>query len=173
MSKAWVSGVLLCLLTAAAPAAAPMAVPAGVQVAPPVWAPQADGTPTGLRDLRGQVVLVDFWASWCAPCLQSLPQLEQWYQTLRARGFTVLAVNVDTDRAKALAFLKRKPVTFPVVYDPEGWWPEQYGVGGMPASYVVDGQGKLRAVHSGYNEKDLPRIRQEIEALLSERGNAQ
>lgn len=141
--------------------------------APPVWAPQADGTSTGLRDLRGQVVLVDFWASWCAPCLQSLPELETWQRELGDRGFTVLAVNVDTERAKALAFLKRKPVSYPVVYDPQGWWPEQYNVGGMPASYLVDREGRLHASFSGYSEKDLPRIRQQVEVLLDERGDRQ
>ncbi|HEY0973094.1 MAG TPA: TlpA disulfide reductase family protein [Solimonas sp.] len=154
------AGLLLCV-----------ALPSPAQTgpaAPSIWLPQADGTPTGLRDLRGQVVLVDFWASWCAPCLKSLPQLEGWYGELRARGFTVLAVNVDTERKKALAFLKRKPVRYPVVYDAEGWWPEQYGVGGMPASYLVDRQGRLRQSYSGYSEKDLPRIRRDVEALLAE-----
>ena len=136
--------------------------------APPVWAPQADGTPTGLRALRGQVVLVDFWASWCAPCLKSLPQLDAWYRELRGRGFAVLAVNVDTEREAALAFLRRRPVAYPVVYDPQGWWPEQYGVRGLPAGYLVDRQGRLRSVHSGYKAKDLDAIRREIDALLAE-----
>lgn len=152
------------LLTAlAAGAAEPLPLPA-----PPVWAPQADGTPTGLRHLRGQVVLVDFWASWCAPCIQSLPQLEAWHQEWRGRGFSVLAVNVDTEREAALAFLKRRPVSYPVVYDPKGWWPEQYGVRGLPAGYLVDRQGRIRAVHQGYKSGDLGQIRADIESLLAE-----
>ena len=139
-------------------------------IAPPIWAPQADGTMTGLKDLRGQVVLVDFWASWCAPCRESLPQLDVWYREWKGRGFRVLAVNVDAEQRKALAFLKQKPVTYPVVYDPKGFWPEQYAVKGMPSGFLVDRNGRIRAVHNGYKAKDLPRIRQEIEALLAETG---
>lgn len=160
-----------CLLSLLAGLLAPTAVAADTsQPAPPLWAPQADGTMTGLRDLRGKVVLVDFWASWCAPCRESLPQLDAWQRELGTRGFSVLAVNVDTERRKALAFLRQNPVSYPVVYDPEGFWPEQYAVKGMPSGFLVDREGQVRAVHHGYKAKDLPRIRREIEALLAEKG---
>jgi thiol-disulfide isomerase/thioredoxin len=136
--------------------------------APPIWAPQADGTMTGLKALRGNVVFVDFWASWCAPCRESLPQLDGWHRELGGRGFSVLAVNVDTEQRKSLAFLKQKPVSYPVVYDPEGVWPEQYAIKGMPSAFLVDRQGRIHASYHGYKEKDLPRIRRQIEALLAE-----
>ncbi len=168
MRKPVVIGVCLLSLAVMLPPAATAAD--ALPPAPPIWAPQADGTMTGLKHLRGKVVLVDFWASWCAPCRESLPQLDAWYREWRDRGFTVLAVNVDTEQRKALAFLKQKPVGYPVVYDPEGFWPEQYAIKGMPSGFLVDRSGRIRAVHHGYKAKDLPRIRQEIEALLAETG---
>ena len=168
MRKQAFIGICLLALGVLLPSAAPAADT--LQPAPPIWAPQADGKMTGLKHLRGKVVLVDFWASWCAPCRESLPQLDAWHRELGARGFSVLAVNVDTEQRKALAFLQQKPVSYPVVYDPQGYWPEQYAVKGMPSGYLVDRSGRVRAVHSGYKAKDLPRIRQEIEALLAETG---
>lgn len=125
---------------------------------PPLSAPQLDGAPLALGALRGQVVYVDFWASWCAPCLQALPALDGLFQQYRDRGFTVVAVNVDTDREAALRMLKRVAVSYPVVFDPQGSWPQAFALRGMPSGYLLGRDGVVRYVKAGYKTRDLPQI---------------
>jgi thiol-disulfide isomerase/thioredoxin len=129
---------------------------------PVLSAPQLDDTEFSLESLRGQVVYVDFWASWCAPCLQALPALDRLYRKHRENGFTVLAVNVDTDRAAALKMLKRIDVSFPVVFDPQGIWPQVFALRGMPSGYLLDRRGVVRYVKTGYTTKDLPAIEEQV-----------
>ena len=126
------------------------------------------GDPVRLEDYRGKVVLLDFWASWCGPCRQSLPALERMRTDYAARGFEVLAVNVDEQPADALDFLKRYAVTYPVVQDSRGVLAELYDVKGMPSSYLIDQRGVVRVVHRGFRKKDLPRLRRAVAKLLGE-----
>ena len=121
-----------------------------------------------LADLRGQVVYVDFWASWCGPCRLSLPAIDGLYQDLAAQGFTALAVSIDIVEDDALDFLKRYPVSYPVVIDIDSAIPRLYSVGGMPSGYLIDRQGMIREVHVGYKKGDERRLRRSIEALLAE-----
>lgn len=134
--------------------------------APALQAPQLDGTPLLLQSLQGQVVYVDFFASWCAPCAQALPALDALYRKHGDSGLSVVAVNVDTDRAAALKMLKRIPVSYPVVFDPAGIWPETFGLRGMPAGYLLDRSGVVRFIKIGYQAKDLPKLVAAIEAEL-------
>lgn len=156
-----VFGALL-LIAGAAQAVQPGAV------APVIEAPMIDGTELSLSTLRGQVVYVDFWASWCTPCRQALPALERLYQQHRDQGFTVLAVNVDSEHEAALRMLKRIPVSYPVVFDPEGRWPERYGVNGMPSGYLLDRDGRVITVKIGYRTKDFPELERAIQNALEE-----
>jgi len=121
-----------------------------------------------LADLRGQVVYVDFWASWCGPCRLSLPAIDGLYQDLAAQGFTALAVSIDIVEDDALDFLKRYPVSYPVVIDIDSAIPRLYSVEGMPSGYLIDRQGMIREVHVGYKKGDERRLRRSIEALLAE-----
>ena len=138
------------------------------QPAPALRLPKADGAAVSLADNRGKVVLVDFWASWCGPCKASFPALDALYQELRDRGFEVIAVNVDQRRADANAFLADKPHTMSVVFDPEGTAPSAYGVTGMPTSFLIGRDGRVRFVHIGYTSKTVDAYRREIEQLLAE-----
>ena len=117
-----------------------------------------DGKPASLANLRGRVVLIDFWASWCGPCKVSLPELEQLRSELHAAGysqrFEVLAINVDTDAKAAKRFLDRHPVSYPLLADPAGKLPEAYGLPTMPSSYLIGPDGKVVEVHSGYKPGD-------------------
>lgn len=136
--------------------------------APVIAAPLEDGTSFDMAALRGQVVYVDFWASWCAPCLKAMPVYDELQRDLAGQGFAVLGVNVDRNRRDALRFLERTGVAFPVVFDPEGQWAERYALPGMPSGYLVDREGVVRYRHVGYRERDLPALLREIEQLLGE-----
>jgi thiol-disulfide isomerase/thioredoxin len=137
--------------------------------APAIQWQAADGTPTRLADLKGKVVLIDFWASWCPPCKASFPALDALYRDLRARGLEILAVNLDERRRDADAFLATHPHSMPVLFDPKGESPLAFAVKGMPSSVLIDRDGTMRFTHMGYTEKTLESYRQEITALLSER----
>jgi thiol-disulfide isomerase/thioredoxin len=133
---------------------------------PPLQAPRLDGSTLALESLRGQVVYVDFWASWCAPCLQALPALDVLQRRYAEQGFTVVGVNVDTDRAAALRMLKRVAVGFTIVFDPQGRWPEAFALKAMPSGYLLDRDGVVRFVKAGYMAKDLPQIEAAVQREL-------
>jgi len=151
-------------------------LPAGAEVqvgdpAPDVDLPvlsAADPGRVSLSALRGKVVYLDFWASWCGPCRISFPQLEALRDELGGRGFEVLAVGVDASEADARAFLAELPVSYPVVLDSEGSTPARYGILGMPTGYLIDREGVVRLVHQGYRRSDGEQLRAAIIDLLGE-----
>ena len=107
-------------------------------IAPSFTAPMLSGGGNlSLQEFRGKVVFVDIWASWCGPCLTSLPLLDDLRKDFPSGKFQVLAVNVDRDPAKARAFLDKRPVGYPSVMDPKGRIPERFGLETMPTSYLI------------------------------------
>lgn len=136
--------------------------------APPLAFPDEQGHEQSLAAWRGQVVLVDVWASWCAPCKVAFPRYDALFKEYRGRGFRVLAINVDEKRADADRFLKDRSHEMAVVFDPKGTAPERLKLTGMPTSYLVDRRGSIRYRHEGFTEKDLAEYRRQIEALLAE-----
>jgi peroxiredoxin len=122
-----------------------------------------------LAAYKGKVVYLDFWASWCGPCVVSLPALESLRKEIATDQFQVLAVNVDKDPAVARKFLERHPIGFPSVSDPEGRIPQMFKVPTMPTSYLIDRRGRVRHVHTGFRPSDIPALRAVIRALLAER----
>ena len=154
------AGVLLCTTARAADVGAPAPEFSGE--------PLRGGTAVSLEQFRGKVVYLDFWASWCGPCRHSLPWLSQMRSDYAARGFEVIAVNVDEDSQDGLDFLKKYPVTYPTVRDAEGRIARSYDVKVMPMSYLIDRQGVVRLVHPGFNKKDTPQLRAAVTQLLGE-----
>jgi thiol-disulfide isomerase/thioredoxin len=136
--------------------------------APNVTLWTADGGPVALSAYRGKVVLVDFWASWCAPCKTSFPALDALYREYQRRGLEVLAVNLDERRRDADAFLSSRPNSLTVLFDPGGSSPVAFGVKGMPSSFLIDKAGTIRYTHMGYSADVAERYRQEISQLLGE-----
>lgn len=149
-------------------AAGAVSVVAQSTPAPALAFPDEQGAEQSLAAWRGQVVLVDVWASWCGPCKVAFSRYDALYRQYRDRGFRVLAINVDEKRADADRFLKARPHEMVVVFDPKGVAPERLRLTGMPTSYVVDRRGVIRYRHEGFAEKDLVEYRRQIEALLNE-----
>lgn len=109
-----------------------------------------NGNNMRLSELRGQVVLINFWASWCGPCRQEMPLLDDIHSKYSKLGFTVLGVNVDKDPKQADKILKDIPVTFPILYDSESSVSKTFNVNAMPTTVIVDRNGEMRFLHLGY-----------------------
>lgn len=123
--------------------------------------------PLGLARFRGKVVVIDFWASWCAPCRQSFPWLNEMQAKYRDRGLVVIGVNVDRERAEADRFLRQTPADFQIVYDANGVLASHYQVPGMPSSYVIGPDGQQAGVHIGFRKGTREEREAELERLLS------
>jgi len=119
-----------------------------------------------LSDTSGSVVYVDFWASWCGPCRQSFPWMNQLQEKYRAKGLKVIAVNVDARSEDARKFLAQNPAGFTVAFDPKGSTPAGYGVKGMPTSYLVGKDGKVIFRHQGFNPAEKEKIENDIKSAL-------
>jgi thiol-disulfide isomerase/thioredoxin len=123
-----------------------------------------------LPGTKGKVVLIDFWASWCAPCKKSFPALNELHERYGSRGLIILAVNVDEQRAKMEAFLKSMPAKFAVVRDAEQKLVAKTEVESMPTSFVLDATGRVRFLHNGYlGDETKKEYMREIEELLKAR----
>lgn len=119
--------------------------------------------------LKGKILVVDFWASWCGPCKQSFPSLEALHKKYSDRGVVVIAVSVDEKKAAMEKFLKSNIATFTVVRDAEQKLVEAAGVKAMPTSFVVDAAGRIVLAHSGFHKGDDKKWESTLESLLKEK----
>lgn len=133
--------------------------------APDFTLPGDKGT-ISLSQYKGQVVYLDFWASWCGPCRQSFPWMNEMQQRYGTKGFKVVAINLDKERDMIGKFVDATHPTFTIAYDAEGSVAEKYRVGGMPSSYLIDRNGNIQAQHMGFRDKDAGALEQSIQALL-------
>lgn len=124
-------------------------------------------TPLDLARHRGRVVIIDFWASWCKPCRQSVPWLNTMSARYGASGLTIIGVNVDAERGDADRFLRDVPIEFEIVFDPKGDLAKQFKVQAMPTSYVVDRDGNIVATHLGFRDAKKDENEAALKALLS------
>ena len=117
--------------------------------------------------LKDKVVMIDFWASWCEPCKDSFPAMEDIHKRYGPKGLVVIAINVDENRADMEEFLKKNRATFTLVRDASQKLVEKAGIATMPGSFLIDREGKVRFVHTGYKgEETKKKYEQEIESLL-------
>lgn len=123
--------------------------------------------PTSLQQYKGKVIYLDFWASWCAPCRTSFPLLNKLHQKLKDKGFEVVAINLDEDKANAEKFLKEIPVDFTILRDSTGEWSDKYVVESMPTSFIIDKHGVIQNIHHGFTSNDITDLEQKITDLLT------
>jgi len=161
--KTSLRALLVCGLLAA-PALA--VAPAGP--APKFQLTSMAGAPISLDQLKGQVVMINFWASWCGPCREEMPVLEKLYAKYKPMGFTMIGVNVEPDSKLAAEWLKATPVTFPILFDTKSEVSKLYQVSSMPSTVIVDRKGNLRWMHRGYKAGAENEYLDQIRALVRE-----
>jgi peroxiredoxin len=158
--------ILGAALAACAPVGATAAISSGS--APDFTLRKAHGGNLRLSEQRGRVVMVNFWATWCGPCRQEMPQLNRLYEKYRNSGFVLLGVNVDEDANKAIGMADKLGVSFPVLLDADKKVSRLYDLSDMPSTLVIDRDGRVRYLHLGYRDGYEQTYDQQIRQLLKE-----
>ena len=120
-----------------------------------------------LSNHEGEVIYLDFWASWCGPCRKSFPWMNKIQAKYQQKGFSVISINLDADKMLAEKFLRETPANFAVIYDPKGKIAKHFKVQGMPSSMLIGRDGKIKSRHTGFFTNKIPDYQQEIEQLLN------
>ncbi|CAN5229153.1 TlpA disulfide reductase family protein [soil metagenome] len=159
---------LTCLALAAFAGAAMAAVDLTGSEAPDFALKSASGENLRLSEFRGDVVMLNFWATWCGPCRQEMPLLDEMYQRYRKVGFELLGVNIDEDTQRAEEMAATLDITFPLLFDLDKTVSKRYRIQAMPVSVLIDRRGVVRHVHYGYQPGDEQGYLDEIRKLLGE-----
>ena len=146
----------------------PLSLSFAQQIPAPDFAISNSQLPDTLSALKGQVVYLDFWASWCKPCRKSFPWMNQMQQKYAEQGLKIIAINLDAEKALAKTFLDKVPAHIPIIYDPEANIARDYQLLGMPSSYLIDKKGNIRFSHKGFFTRKEPLYEQELVLLLNE-----
>jgi len=122
-----------------------------------------------LKEYQGQVLYIDFWASWCPPCLKSFPFMDKIQKQYKDKGLKVIAINLDEQKAQAKDFMLRTPVAFTIAFDNDGRdCAQSFNVMAMPSSYLIDKKGVLRHTHLGFKSSETENLHQLIEQMVNE-----
>jgi len=159
---------LAAIIAAAALALPALAADPTGSPAPAFTLGSSAGSNVSLAQYKGQVVMLNFWASWCGPCRQEMPWLESIYKKYNRMGFTLIGVNVEPDSNAANQWLKQTPVSFPILYDKDSKVSKMYDVAGMPSTVIIDRTGKVRVLHRGYKPGDENEYLDSIRTLVRE-----
>ncbi len=135
----------------------------------PAFSLKGDNGQVTLSQYKNTVVYLDFWASWCKPCLKSFSFMNSMQKKYGKKGLQIIAINLDDDRAAATSFLKNHPASFTIAYNPEGNVPNAYNLSVMPTSYLIDRQGNIIASHKGYKDSQANTLEKTIVQALSKR----
>jgi peroxiredoxin len=159
---------LLCLLGSLGTGSVGAAPPPEGQPAPDFTLSSDTGENLRLSEFRGQVIMLNFWATWCGPCRQEMPMLDKLYQQYSRNGFVLLGVNIDDNVANAVDMAKKIGISFPVLFDTDKRVSRRYDVDAMPSTLFIDRDGRLRHVHRGYKPGYEKRYQAQIRELLKE-----
>jgi len=165
--KRWLTMLVLGLLCNAGGHAAGFEARASTP-APVLEAQDLKGAPKTLSSYRGKVVLLNFWASWCPPCLREMPSMERLRQKMAGRPLEIVAVDSAETAAEVNAYLSKMTLGFPILLDPEGSNTRRWKVFALPTSFLLDAEGKVRYVLTGPTEWDEGEALQLIESMLAE-----
>jgi len=157
-------GLLLCLVAATGAASSGLTG----QPAPDFALKSSTGKNLRLSEYRGDVVMINFWATWCGPCRQEMPLLDELYSRYQRVGFSLLGVNIDDDSGKAMNMVSELGVSFPVLFDARKEVSRLYAVDAMPVTVILDREGTVRHVHQGYKPGYEQKYLEQIRALLRE-----
>ena len=165
MVKGMFKGIALAAVFASAALAASSSAPA-----PGFTLSGRGGKTIDLNQFKGQVVMINFWATWCSPCRQEMPLLEDIYKKYKPMGFTLIGVNVEPASGDPEGWLSKlpKPVTFPVAFDVDSKVSKLYNVAGMPTTVFIDRKGNVREIHKSYRPGDENLYLTQIRTLLKE-----
>lgn len=125
-----------------------------------------EAEPVTINQLKGKVLYVDFWASWCPPCRESIPFLNELHHDFSDQGLHILGVNLDEKLSDAKAFLAKVPARFDIMTDPDQQCAESFDVRAMPSSYLIDRNGVIRHIHLGFRSGDIEHLRARVQELL-------
>jgi peroxiredoxin len=159
--KRWLLAGLAALTTSVSIAAVTPSAPA-----PDFTLRSVGGPNLRLQEQRGRVVMVNFWATWCAPCRQEMPQLNKLYDKYRASGFVLLGVNIDDDAGRAAEVATKLGLKFPVLLDTDKAVSRSYELSSMPTTVLIDRDGRVRYLHRGYVQGYENLYEQQIRELL-------
>jgi peroxiredoxin len=143
-----------------------VALDAGAK-APEIGLKDLSGKTVDLASLAGKVVIVDFWATWCAPCREEMPELQKFYKKYNAKGLEIVGISVDKAPDGIKEFVSKLKVTFPIAHDDGHKVADKYSPPRMPSSYIIDRKGVVRYVHGGYRAGDAAQFEKEIQELLA------
>ena len=138
------------------------------QPAPDFALKSSTGENLRLSEFRGDVVMINFWATWCGPCRQEMPLLDELYSRYQRVGFNLLGVNIDDDSRRAMRMIEELGVNFPVLFDARKEVSELYEVEAMPVTVIVDREGTVRYIHHGYKPGYEDKYLDQIRSLLRE-----
>ena len=134
--------------------------------APPIDATTIQGAHVTTQNLKGKVVMVDFWATWCGPCVKSLPLYQAMRERYAVAGLEVLAISIDDELRNLQRFVTANKLTLPIIHDRDKRLVKAFSPPKMPTAYLIDKRGALHYVHPGYNEGDERVIEEKVKALL-------
>ena len=138
------------------------------QTAPDFALKSSTGENLRLSEYRGDVVMINFWATWCGPCRQEMPLLDELYSRYERVGFNLLGVNIDDDSRRAMQMIEELGVSFPVLFDARKEVSKLYEVEAMPVTVLVDREGNVRYVHHGYRPGYEEKYLDQVRSLLRE-----
>lgn len=139
------------------------------ELAPDFSLSDISGNTVKLSDFKGKVVYLDFWASWCGPCKQSFPWMNEMHVKYAGQGLQIVAVNLDTKPESAKQFLTGNPASFTVLLDPASSTPSKYKIKGMPTSILIGAHGKIVSRHAGFKASEIEALEAEIKQALAKK----